>query len=76
MLAARDTNHARWGALLAGALKIPVIFIMVLPGTMALVLYPDLPRPDLVFPTMMFDLLPFGIRGLVLTGFIAAIMSS
>jgi SSS family solute:Na+ symporter len=43
---------------------------------MAIVLYPDLSNPDLVFPTMMFDLLPIGIRGLVFTGFIAAIMSS
>lgn len=76
LLSARDTNHARWGGLLAAALKVPVIFIMVLPGTFARVLYPDLENPDLVYPTMMFDLLPYGIRGLVLTGFIAAIMSS
>ncbi len=75
-LSAKDTNHARWGALFAGALKIPTIFIMVLPGTMALALYPGLPNPDMVYPTMMFDLLPIGIRGLVFTGFVAAIMSS
>jgi SSS family solute:Na+ symporter len=76
ILSARDVNHARWGGLLAAALKIPVIFIMVLPGTMARVLYPDLENPDMVFPTMMMDMLPAGIRGLVLTGFVAAIMSS
>ncbi len=75
-LSAKDTNHARWGALFAGGLKIPTIFIMVLPGTMALALYPNLENPDMVYPTMMFDLLPIGIRGLVFTGFIAAIMSS
>lgn len=76
MLSARDTNHARWGALLAAAMKIPVIFIMVLPGTMARVLYPNLSNPDMVYPTMMFDMLPVGIRGLILTGLIAALMSS
>jgi len=76
LLSAKDTNHARWGSLFAGALKVPTIFIMVLPGTMALALYPNLPNPDLVFPTMMFDLLPIGVRGLVFTGFVAAIMSS
>lgn len=76
LLSAKDTNHARWGSIFAGALKVPTIFIMVLPGTMAIVLYPNLDNPDMVFPTMMFDLLPIGVRGLVFTGFVAAIMSS
>ncbi|MEM9209660.1 MAG: sodium transporter, partial [Pseudomonadota bacterium] len=61
--------------LLAGFLKIPVLFLMVLPGTAAILLYPELERPDLVFPTLMFDLLPVGILGLVLAGFLAALMS-
>ena len=82
VLGAKDVNHGRWGALLAGLLKLPVIFIMVLPGTMARVLYPAAENPaiqnnpDLVFPTLMFDLLPVGILGLVAAGLIAAIMSS
>lgn len=76
VLGARDVNHARWGALFAGLLKLPVIFIMVLPGTFARVLYPGLERADLVFPTMMFDLLPAGIRGIIITALVAAIMSS
>lgn len=76
VLSARDTNHARWGALLAAALKVPVIFFMVLPGTMARVIYPNLPNPDMVYPTMMFDMLPMGLRGLLLTALVAALMSS
>lgn len=75
VISARDVNHGRWGALFAGALKLPVLFIMVLPGTAAILIYPELPRPDLVFPTLMFDLLPSGLLGLVLAGFIAALMS-
>ncbi|MEO1202115.1 MAG: sodium:solute symporter, partial [Pseudomonadota bacterium] len=75
VLGAKDIDHGRWGALLAGFLKIPVLFLMVLPGTAAILLYPDLERPDLVFPTLMFDLLPVGILGLVLAGFLAALMS-
>ena len=39
-------------------------------------LYPGLERSDLAFPTMMFDLLPPGIRGLIVTALVAAIMSS
>jgi SSS family solute:Na+ symporter len=37
VLGARDLNHGRWGALFAGLLKLPVLFIMVLPGTAAIV---------------------------------------
>ncbi|HEY5564395.1 MAG TPA: sodium:solute symporter [Rhodothermia bacterium] len=75
-LGARDLDQGRYGALLAGFLKIPVLFIMVLPGTFARLLYPDLERADMVFPTLVFDLLPPGFRGLVLVALVAAIMSS
>ena len=75
VLGAKNIEHGRWGALLAGFLKIPVLFLMVIPGTAAILLYPNLERPDLVFPTLMFDLLPVGILGLVMAGFLAALMS-
>ena len=75
-LGAKDLNHGRWGSLFAAALKLPILFIMILPGTMALVLYPGLPNPDLVWPTLAFDLLPVGLRGIVLAALIAAISSS
>ena len=39
------------GAIFAGFLKIPNIFLMILPGLIALKLYPDLETPDLAFPT-------------------------
>ncbi len=81
VLGAKSLDHGRWGALFAGFLKLPVIFIMVLPGIFALILYPDLPTmegftPDLIFPVLLFDLLPIGLRGLILVALIAAIMSS
>ncbi|MGF1604717.1 MAG: sodium:solute symporter [Rhodothalassiaceae bacterium] len=75
-LAAKSTEHGRWGAIFAGALKLLPLFIMVLPGSMAILLYPDLENPDTVFPTLMFDLLPVGLLGLTLAGFIAALMSA
>lgn len=76
VLSAKDENHGRWGALFAGLLKLPLLYLMVLPGTCALLLYPSLSKPDLVYPTLVFDLLPAGVVGLVLAGFFAAIMSS
>ncbi|WP_281300573.1 MULTISPECIES: sodium:solute symporter [unclassified Iodidimonas] len=75
LLAAKNIHHGRWGALFAGLLKLPVLFIMVIPGTIAILLYPDLEDPNLVYPTMLVDLLPVGILGLVLAGFVAALMS-
>ena len=42
VLSAKDLNHGRWGALFAGLMKVPVIFIMILPGVMAIVLFSDL----------------------------------
>ena len=42
VLGARDINHGRWGALFAGLLKLPVLFIMVLPGTAAILLFSEL----------------------------------
>lgn len=81
-LAAKDLDHGRWGALFAGLLKLPIIFIMVLPGIFGRLLYPaaDYPalaeNPDLIFPMLMFDLLPVGVRGLIIAALMAAIMSS
>ena len=59
-LGAKDLDEGRKGALFAGLLKLPNIFIMVLPGLIALQLYPNLSNPDLAFPALAFDLLPSG----------------
>jgi SSS family solute:Na+ symporter len=75
-LGARTLDHGRWGAIFAGFLKIPLLFLMILPGAMALVLYPNLDNPDLVFPTLAFDLLPVGVRGMILAAVVAAITST
>jgi SSS family solute:Na+ symporter len=76
VLTAKSELDGRKGALLAGFLKLTVLFIMVLPGTAAIILYPNLERPDLVYPTLLFDLMPVGLLGLVFAGFMAALMSA
>lgn len=75
-LAARNEDHARWGALLAAFLKLSPLFLMVLPGAMAVHLYPGLESADQVFPLLVRELLPVGLRGLVIAGLLAAIMST
>jgi SSS family solute:Na+ symporter len=76
LLSAKDIDQARWGALFAGLLKLPVLFLIVLPGTCALLLFPKLPKPDMVYPKLILELLPSGLVGLVVAGFIAATMVS
>lgn len=76
VLGAKNLDHGRWGSIFAGFLKLPILYIMILPGVFAVVLYPDLPTPDLAFPTLAFDLLPIGLRGLILAALIAAITST
>ncbi|MBW1874620.1 MAG: sodium/solute symporter, partial [Deltaproteobacteria bacterium] len=74
-LGAQTLDDGRWGALLAGLLKLPNLFILILPGVLATVLYPDLDNPDLVFPMLAFDLLPIGLRGFMLAVLAAAMLS-
>ncbi|SFD83531.1 sodium:solute symporter [Roseivivax sediminis] len=75
-LGAKDLREGQVGALFAGFLKLPNLFLMILPGLIALKLYPELETPDLAFPTLAFELMPVGIRGLIMAALIAAIMSS
>ncbi|KAA9006954.1 sodium:solute symporter [Histidinibacterium aquaticum] len=75
-LGAKSLREGQVGAFFAGFLKLPNIFLMVLPGLIALKLYPDLETPDLAFPTLAFELMPIGVRGLIMAALIAAIMSS
>lgn len=76
VLGARSVRDAQWGANLGALLKLLPLFIMVLPGAMAIGLFPDLDNGDQVFPTLIAEILPVGLTGLVLAGLVAAIMSS
>ncbi len=76
VLGARDVRQARWGVMLAGLLKIVPLFIMVIPGAMAISILPDLPNGDAVFPRAVIEILPVGMIGIVLAGLLSAIMSS
>lgn len=76
VLGAKSIEDGRKGAIFAGFLKLPLLFILVLPGTFGIILYPDLEHANLIFPELIFNLLPIGVLGIVLTGFIAALMSS
>ncbi len=76
VLGARSLEDAQRGALMGGILKCVPLFVMVLPGAMAVPLLPDLESQDMVFPVMVTTILPVGLTGLVLAGLVAAIMST
>jgi SSS family solute:Na+ symporter len=76
VLGARTIADGQRGAIFAGFLKLLVPFILVLPGMIGRVLYPDLPTYDSAYPRLVEGLLPVGLRGLVLAGLVAILMSS
>jgi len=76
VLAARNIQQARRGTILAGFFKILPVFILILPGMIALALFPGT-RGDEAYPTLVISyLLPSGVRGIVVAGMLAAMMSS
>jgi SSS family solute:Na+ symporter len=73
-LAAKNEWHARMGIVFTQYLKFLTPLIIIVPGLVAPRLFPNLERPDLVFPTLVENLLPAGLVGLVMAGLIAAVM--
>jgi len=74
-LAAKSIGEAQKGVLFAAFLKLLMPVIVVLPGIAAVMLAPDLDKPDQAYPTMM-RMLPTGVLGLVFAALVAAIVAS
>ena len=74
-LAAKSLAEAQKGVIFAAFLKLLMPVIIVVPGIAAVVLAPDLAKPDEAYPTMM-RLLPPGLLGLVFAALVAAIIAS
>ena len=85
VLSARDEGHAKAGTIFAGFLKILPVFMLVLPGIIALALFRnffkfgpngEMLNPDTAYPTLILNLLPPGLIGLVLAALLAAVMGA
>jgi SSS family solute:Na+ symporter len=74
-LAAKSLPEAQKGIVFAAFLKLLMPVIVVLPGIAAVILAPDLAKPDEAYPTMM-RYLPSGILGLVFAALMAAVVAS
>ncbi len=79
-LAGKNEKEARRGTIFAAYLKLMPFFIFMIPGLIAFSLAQQgklqLSDPNQAFPTLVRDLLPVGLRGLLAGGLLAALMSS
>jgi SSS family solute:Na+ symporter len=76
LFCARDEKAARTSAFSAALVAVPLAFIVVLIGMGAKALFPGISPSDQVFPTLIQQLLPVGVSGLVVAALLAALMSS
>ena len=77
-LAAKSLKHAQVGLLMGGALKYLIALIVIVPGIALAGILGDQPLddPDLAYITLVNTYLPAGVRGLILCGLFASIMST
>ncbi|XP_064648821.1 sodium/mannose cotransporter SLC5A10-like [Lineus longissimus] len=93
ILAAKDLTHAKAGSVLAALLKTLPMFLMVWPGLVSRILFPETlacASPEaciaacgnpsgcsnIAYPKLIIEILPIGLRGLMLAAMLAALMSS
>ncbi len=85
VLSAKSEGHAKAATVFAGFLKILPVFILVLPGLIAVALYRELFKfgpngevlnGDIAYPTMIVNLLPSGLVGLMIAALLAALMGA
>ncbi|KAL8612777.1 hypothetical protein ACOMHN_033447 [Nucella lapillus] len=93
VLSARTHSHAKAGVLFAGVLKILPMILIIMPGMVGRVLFPDevgcvdpticrgvCENPNgcsnIAYPKLVVELLPAGVRGLMLAVMLAALMST
>jgi len=75
-LGARSEWDAKAGMLFAGFLKAFIPLMVIIPGLCAVVLIPPVENADVAVPTLMKQVLPPGLRGLMFAALFAALMSS
>jgi SSS family solute:Na+ symporter len=78
VLGARTADDAQLGPLFAGFLKILPVFLLVLPGVIAYVLFHPLigSASNQTLPVLIEQLIPTGLRGVITAAVLAALMSA
>ena len=77
-LAAKNLFHAQMGLLVGGFLKYFMAAIIILPAIAlaGIMMNNPLEDPDMTYPTLVNKLFPEGLKGLILCGLFASLMSS
>jgi SSS family solute:Na+ symporter len=75
-LAAKSVWHAKASMLCGAFFKMFIPMLVMFPGLIAVAMYPGMEDGDQAFPTLVKNLLPPGLRGLLFAGFLAGLMST
>lgn len=76
-LAAKSVGHAQTGLLVGGLIKYLMAVIIIVPGIALYgILGDSLGEPDLAFPYLVKNYMPVGIKGIILCGLFASLMST
>ncbi len=87
VLSGKNEKEARRGTIFGAYLKLLPVFLFLIPGMIAFALHQKtgsflpllpsgMPNSDAAFPTLVAKLLPVGIKGVIVCGILAALMSS
>ncbi len=74
-LGARSEWDARMGVVFAGYMKVLLPLLVVIPGIVAFRLFPNLPDKDQAFPSLVRELVPVGLSGIVMAGLASGMLS-
>ena len=76
-IAAKNLSHAQSGLMIGGFLKYLMAIVIVIPGIALFgILGDSFNEPDLAFPYLVNTYLPVGLKGIVLCGLFASLMST
>jgi len=75
VMCAKDAVTARRAALLAAVVVIPLSFLLAFLGLVIRGQFPDV-LPEVALPHILAVLIPVGLKGLIVAGFLGALMSS
>ena len=77
VIAAKTISHAQTGLMLGGLIKYIMAIIIIIPGIALYgILGDSLLEPDLAFPYLVKTYLPNGLKGIILCGLFASLMST
>lgn len=76
VLSSKTVDEGRKGVMFTGFLTLSTLVIIAMPGVIARTLFPGLEKPDMVYPTMVLNLMPIGLLGVMLAALLSALTST